>query len=289
MRRETSLILLATALALASCSGLGSTKTAFHEPKDWEQPLDLSAPAEEGFHPDFAAREQEVALASVYEGDEFQPQFGGETTVMKKEQGDSFRPSFAAGGGAEPNEQMRGLASWYGPGFHGKQTANGEDYDQNGMTAAHKLLPMNTWVKVTNLENGKTAVVRINDRGPYKDNRIIDLTKTAAKKIDVFDQGTARVKLEVLKYPKDYDPSQGLERYKQVVIQVAVYQSKERAEAYKAQLQDRFSDYAFLVDEPKEGNWHVVAGPYDERDQAEAAAKRLKNRGLRNLVRSYRK
>ena len=95
-------------------------------------------------------------------------------------------------------EKYRGIASWYGPNFHGKKTSNGEYYNMYGLTAAHKTLPMNTMVKVTNLENGKSAVVRINDRGPFVKNRIIDLSYAAAKKIDMISKGTALVEIEVL-------------------------------------------------------------------------------------------
>ncbi len=91
-----------------------------------------------------------------------------------------------------------GIASWYGPGFHGKRTANGERYNQNAMTAAHKTLPLSTVVKVTNLENNKTVVVRINDRGPYYGNRILDLSKKAAQSLGISHRGTAKIKLQVL-------------------------------------------------------------------------------------------
>jgi rare lipoprotein A len=93
---------------------------------------------------------------------------------------------------------FRGNASWYGPKFHGKHTSNGEIYNMYDMTAAHKTLPMNTIVKVTNLNNGKSIVVRINDRGPFIATRIIDLSKTGASKIDMIGSGTAPVTLEIL-------------------------------------------------------------------------------------------
>ena len=95
-------------------------------------------------------------------------------------------------------EKFQGRASWYGPNFHGKKTSNGEKYNMYAMTAAHKTLPMNTIVKVTNLDNGKSIVVRINDRGPFVNNRIIDLSKKAAGKIDMIAAGTAPVRLEIL-------------------------------------------------------------------------------------------
>ena len=91
-----------------------------------------------------------------------------------------------------------GIASWYGPGFHGKKTSNGEIFDTNAMTAAHKTLPMNTMVKVDNLENGRSVVVRINDRGPFVAGRIIDLSNRAAYIIDMTKKGTAKVKLTVI-------------------------------------------------------------------------------------------
>lgn len=95
-------------------------------------------------------------------------------------------------------DRFKGNASWYGPDFHGKLTSNGETYNMWAMTAAHKTLPMNTIVKVTNMRNNKSVVVRINDRGPFIETRIIDLSKTAASNIDMVGRGTAPVKLEIL-------------------------------------------------------------------------------------------
>lgn len=88
-----------------------------------------------------------------------------------------------------------GVASWYGPDFHGRQTANGEKYDQEGLTAAHRTLPFNTEVLVENLDNGRTVQVRINDRGPFAKDRIIDLSKGAATKVEMIGPGTARVRI----------------------------------------------------------------------------------------------
>lgn len=91
-----------------------------------------------------------------------------------------------------------GTASWYGPGFHGRKTANGERYNQNAMTAAHRTLPFGSSIKVKNVSNGKTAVVRINDRGPFVHGRIIDLSKAAAQHIGMMGAGTAPVELASL-------------------------------------------------------------------------------------------
>ena len=91
-----------------------------------------------------------------------------------------------------------GIASWYGPDFHGKLTANGEQYDQMAVSAAHKTLPMPSLVRVTNLENGRTLVVRVNDRGPYVNGRIIDLSRRSAQLLGIEGKGTARVRVQVM-------------------------------------------------------------------------------------------
>ena len=95
-----------------------------------------------------------------------------------------------------------GIASWYGSEMYakGKVTANGEKFSESGLTAAHRLLPLPVYVKVTNLENGKSVIVRVNDRGPFKDNRLIDLSKAAAKKLGFVDKGTAKVMVEFVRY-----------------------------------------------------------------------------------------
>ncbi|MGK0617806.1 septal ring lytic transglycosylase RlpA family protein [Meiothermus cerbereus] len=93
---------------------------------------------------------------------------------------------------------QQGLASWYGPRFHGRRTANGERFNKFHMTAAHRTLPFNTWVRVTNLKNGKSVVVRINDRGPYVRGRIIDLSYAAARLLGMHAHGVVQVKVEIL-------------------------------------------------------------------------------------------
>jgi rare lipoprotein A (peptidoglycan hydrolase) len=96
----------------------------------------------------------------------------------------------------KPLHKEVGEASWYGPGFQGQETANGETFNKNEMTAAHPSLPMGTMAKVTNLENGKKVDVRINDRGPFSGNRAIDLSSAAANKLDMKKDGTTDVKIE---------------------------------------------------------------------------------------------
>ena len=117
----------------------------------------------------------------------------GKTSVSRQVIKTSYSPSSAT-----TKIAQSGVASYYGPGFHGRRTANGEAFNMHAMTAAHRTLPFGTKVKVTNLANGKSAIVRVNDRGPYANGRIIDLSVAAAKQIGSTNSGTARVTLEVL-------------------------------------------------------------------------------------------
>ena len=117
----------------------------------------------------------------------------GKTSVSRQVIKTSYSPSSAT-----TKIAQSGVASYYGPGFHGRRTANGETFNMHAMTAAHRTLPFGTQLKVTNLSNGRTAIVRVNDRGPYAHGRIIDLSVAAAKQIGSTGSGTARVTLEVL-------------------------------------------------------------------------------------------
>lgn len=107
--------------------------------------------------------------------------------------GKTYYPLKSAHGFVEEGE-----ASWYGPGFHGKKTANGERFNQYAMTAAHKILPLGTKVRVTHLGNKRSILVRINDRGPFVDDRVIDLSRGAAQRLDMIGSGTARVRVQSL-------------------------------------------------------------------------------------------
>ncbi len=116
-----------------------------------------------------------------------------------------------------------GYASWYGGKFQGRLTANGEVFDTYKFTAAHKTLPFNTIVKVTNISNKKTVIVRINDRGPFIKNRIIDLSKVAAEALDMINSGTAYVKVEIVEQVNEIDKN------KSALIQIAAYKNIEYA------------------------------------------------------------
>jgi rare lipoprotein A len=94
--------------------------------------------------------------------------------------------------------EQRGVASWYGLPFHGRTTANGETYDMNGMTAAHRTLPFGTVLHVTSLDNGRTVTVRVNDRGPYVSGRLVDLSRGAAERLGMLETGIANVSIKVV-------------------------------------------------------------------------------------------
>ncbi len=135
-------------------------------------------------------------------------------------------------------DTMKGIASWYGPNFHGRQTSNGEMYDMYDMTAAHKTWPMDTMVKVTNLRNGKSAIVRINDRGPFVKNRVLDCSYAAAKALGFDKRGTAPVKLEVVGFSGHvFHPKAGAKvpkvRLTNFAVQVGAFRRKEGAKSYK--------------------------------------------------------
>jgi rare lipoprotein A len=126
--------------------------------------------------------------------------------------------------------EREGLASWYGGKFHGRLTANGERFDANQLTAAHKTLPFGTVVKVTNLENERTVTVRINDRGPFVENRIIDLSRGAAERLEMTGTGVAQVRLQII-HPGEVDPGTR-------VIQIGSFSMPDNADAVAARLSE---------------------------------------------------
>jgi len=125
-----------------------------------------------------------------------------------------------------------GMASWYGPNFHGKTTANGETYNMNDLTAAHRTLPFNTVVQIQNMDNGRSVTVRINDRGPYVDDRVIDLSRRAAREIDMENSGTANVKI-ILLDEGDRPITDGLVTNQETfTIQLASFNTKTEASSF---------------------------------------------------------
>ena len=141
--------------------------------------------------------------------------------ASKTANGTSRRPVSVAIGYVE-----QGTASWYGVPYHGRPAADGEIYDMETLVAAHRLMPFNTWLRVTNLQNNKTVDVRVIDRGPFVDGRIIDLSKAAARRIDLLGPGVGPVRLEVIAAPADVPAN---DFYTVQVGAFAVYANAERA------------------------------------------------------------
>ncbi len=173
-----------------------------------------------------------------------------------------------------------GVASWYGKDFHGKKTANGEVYDMHGMTAAHKVLPFGTQLRVTNLDNNRTIVVRVNDRGPFVANRIIDLTRTGAEQLDMIGPGTARVRLESV----GSIPGQvGADLTGNFYVQIGSFSVRDNAHnlAKSLQLKGLPSRVVYVPDL----NFHrVQVGPYTSLAAAENAASSLQGEYPGNFV-----
>ncbi len=171
--------------------------------------------------------------------------------------------------------EEKGVASWYGPGFDGKRTANGEVYDMDDLTAAHKHLPFDAIVEVKNLDNGETVKVRINDRGPFVRGRIIDLSRAGAKKIGMVGPGTARVKIRVV------GTAQPVERIGSFWVQVGSFRDRDNARKIEAQLKRDFP----TIRVRRDGDlYRVGLGPYSKRSEAEAAASKLKRAGQRTVI-----
>lgn len=210
--------------------------------------------------------------------------------TMASPGGNGVRSSKQKVKGFEAHEPyMAGITSWYGPGFHGKKTANGEVYNQNGLTAAHPTLPMDTMIEVKNLDNGRKIWLRVNDRGPYKKGRILDLSKLAAQQLRIIPKGTGRVAIKVVRWPKSVLDEPLLKPYTQYVVQVAAYDKPEQAQSLRNTLARKFSKVTFGLDPRPNGYLGVIAGPYDRRDEALVTAKKLNKSGYKNMVRRLRK
>jgi rare lipoprotein A len=163
-----------------------------------------------------------------------------------------------------------GLASWYGHPYHGRPAANGEIYDMEKLTAAHRTLPFGTWVRVVNLTNDKTVDVRITDRGPFVENRIIDLSHAAAVAVELIGPGVARVRLDILSVPTVTSAENWY------AVQAGAFLDSDRAERLRASLEREFGP-AHLVQRPDTPSlWRVVVGRVPSEEAAAALAERVR-------------
>lgn len=172
-----------------------------------------------------------------------------------------------------------GVASWYGPGFHGNTTANGERYDQNALTAAHRTLPFNTVVRVVNLENGKTVDVRINDRGPFVDNRIIDLSRAAASRIDMIQSGLAPVRIILLSSSAPIDPA--LQRGEKFTVQIASLTSEREAREMASKFENGWVQPAVVNNRQF---FRVFVGTFMSHSDADRQRRKLRRKGVNGFV-----
>lgn len=165
----------------------------------------------------------------------------------------------------------QGIASWYGVPFNGRRTSNGEIYDMHQFTAAHRTLPFGSMVRVTNLQNGKQTEVRINDRGPFVANRVIDLSQSAAQALGMIGTGTARVKLEVV--AAGVNPSGGF-----FAVQVGAFLKQENAEKLKENLASRYAPIDVVAfDSPSGIFYRVRVGRLPTENAAQRLAGQLRN------------
>lgn len=173
-------------------------------------------------------------------------------------------------------QQQRGIASWYGYPYHGRRAANGEIYDMEQFTAAHRNWAFNTWVRVHNLDNGQVTNVRITDRGPFVRGRIIDLSRAAARSVDMIGPGLARVRLVVIPPPPQppaSPPPPSRTATLRFTVQIASFADRARAESFYQSLQSRYSD-ARLSLSPS-GRWRVCIGAFPSTTAADEFRRRL--------------
>jgi len=186
----------------------------------------------------------------------------------------------------------KGIASWYGTKFHGRKTANGEVYNMYGMTAAHKTLPIPSYVRVTNLKNKRSVVVRINDRGPFHDNRLIDLSYAAAIKLGIQQTGTGPVEVLALGFDSAEQIEQKIvqlsedKQHTVFYLQVGAFSSSENATQLQGKLSHAAID-AIRIQHAKKGNnqlYKVQVGPLHSEQQAKQENEKLAQIGISNAV-----
>src|SRR5437879_456843 len=172
---------------------------------------------------------------------------------------------------AKPIYVETGIASWYGPQYNKRKAANGEVFDMHQPTAAHKTLPLNSIVRVTNLKNGKSIVLRINDRGPFVGDRILDLSMGAAKEIDVYRMGLAPVKIEVLQAPSPLDQGG------RWTVQIGAFTDYDEAAKLKNKLARKYTESKVIQFTGPTGEWVRIRPPQDDRKRAFELARDTKS------------
>ena len=196
-----------------------------------------------------------------------------------------FGRDYAPVAGAAPFKQT-GIGSWYGRRFHGAPTSSGEPYDMYAMTAAHPTLPIPSYVRVTNIANGRSVVVRINDRGPFHSDRIIDLSYTAAWKLGYVEVGSARVEVESLLPGKTEPVQEAKTETNGVFLQLGVFSAREAAENFRVRVYRELAWLSETIQVIAGGAlFRLHLGPYRSQDEARTIADRIQSEfNLRPLL-----
>lgn len=182
----------------------------------------------------------------------------------------------------ESRVSQTGIASWYGPGFHGKATAGGEIYNQNDMTAAHQTLPLGTKVMVTNLENGSAAEVLVNDRGPFAKGRIIDLSYAAAQSMNMVGPGTALVRIDVVDSPVRLSAIRANLDY---TLQLGSFSQLENAQQLRDRIAKSFANVTITPLQAKDSTYYRVhLGSFSDRGTAEQQARQVSQAGYSVII-----
>ncbi len=168
-----------------------------------------------------------------------------------------------------------GEASWYGEPYHGRRAASGEIYDMEQFVAAHRTLPFQTWIEVTNLDNGKKVDVRIIDRGPFAEHRILDLSRAAAREIGLLQTGVAKVELRVIEPPKN-PPSPPSSFNAGFTVQAGAFRDRDRADALRASLLLKVEDARISPTSANPPLWRVWVGKNLSEEDAEKLMPRVK-------------
>jgi rare lipoprotein A len=183
---------------------------------------------------------------------------------------------------ADASLTQTGIASWYGPGFHGKPTASGTIYDQNDLSAAHQTLPLGSRAMVTNLNNGSSTEVIINDRGPFAKGRIIDLSYAAARSLGMITPGTIPVRLEVIETPYRI---QGIRSSLDYTLQLGSFAQPENAQQLRDRIASSYPDVAIVPLQARDGTYYrVQLGTFSSRTDAEEQARRLVRAGFPAII-----
>lgn len=262
---RSRLVLFAITLLLSGCYTLSPGGTgAASQPAGWPAPSELEAPEP---HP--------LPDSSYSDPEPY--------TVL----GETYHVMHSARG-----YEATGIASWYGRKFHGQRTASGEIYNMYEFTAAHKTLPLQTWVRVTNLENGRTTVVRINDRGPFHGGRIIDLSRAAAIKLGMAQEGTARVHLEAITFSEGTPDASGgaaspssspsAVSSEPLYLQVGAFLYKRHATDLLTRLIKEINQPVAL--RPGERFYRVWVGPFYSQQARKRARQQLKTAGFTEIL-----